>query len=216
MEEPFCADIPPGTRLIETFGLWPGEGARRWGAHRARMIGAAARLGFACAPERLDAAVAGLGAPVAPLRCRLTLDAGGAVEITSAPLGPAAGRWRVALAPERLCADDPWLRVKTTQRALYDRARAALPAGVDELVFCNTDGAICEGTITSVFVEMPDGARLTPALGCGLLPGVLRAEMLAQGWREARLTPADLAAARAVLVGNSLRGLIAAEWLGAL
>lgn len=216
MEEPFCADIPPGTRLIETFGLWPGEGARRWGAHRARMVRAAARLGFVCDPAGLDAAVAGLGAPPAPLRCRLTLEAGGAVEITSAPLGPAAGRWRVALAPEVLRADDPWLSVKTTERALYDRARAGLPAGIDELVFCNAAGAVCEGTITSVFVEMADGARLTPALGCGLLPGVLRAEMLAQGWREAVLTPADLAAARAVFVGNSLRGLIAAEWLGAL
>jgi len=41
------------------------------------------------------------------------------------------------------------------------------------------------------------------------LPGVLRGEMLASGRaREGVLTVKDLRAAKAVFVGNSLRGLI--------
>ncbi|MGB8622576.1 MAG: aminotransferase class IV, partial [Paracoccaceae bacterium] len=107
-----------------------------------------------------------------------------------------------------------WLGVKTTRRALYDAARAALPDGLDELLYLNQRGEVCEGTITNIFFETGQGL-LTPPLSCGLLPGVLRAELLAQGRaREAVLRPADLGTARAVFVGNSLRGLIRAEIAG--
>ena len=211
MEEPFRADIPAGTRLIETFGWWPGEGARRWPLHRARLLRSAASLGFPCDIAELERAVAIIGPSEAPLRCRLTLDADGQIECTTAHFDPAPGVWQLALAPERLSSADPWLGVKTTQRALYDRARAALPAGIDELLFCNERGELCEGTITSIFVIDQDGRKLTPALSCGLLPGVLRQEMLTEGWSEAILTPDDLRRAKEIFVGNSFRGLIRAH-----
>ena len=69
-----------------------------------------------------------------------------------------------------------------------------------------------EASRFSVFVEMDDAAPLlTPALACGLLPGLLRAELLAEGKAtEAVLTLADLRAARRIWLGNSLRGLIPA------
>ena len=111
----------------------------------------------------------------------------------------------MAIHPEPLDAGDPWLGYKTTRRALYDRARAALPEGVDEWLFLNQAGEVCEGTITNLFTE-----TLTPALSSGLLPGVLRAELLGQGWREAVLRPGDLEGAR-LFMGNSLRGLIEAR-----
>jgi 4-amino-4-deoxychorismate lyase len=45
-----------------------------------------------------------------------------------------------------------------------------------------------------------------------LLPGILREELLETGKaQEAELKPADLAAARRLFVGNSLRGLIRAR-----
>ncbi|MCV2880243.1 aminotransferase class IV family protein [Sedimentimonas flavescens] len=214
MEEPFRADIPAGTRLIETFGWWPGEGARRWPLHRARMVRSAASLGFPCDLAELERAVAGIGPSEAPLRCRLTLDADGQVECTTARFDPAPGIWQVALAPERVSSADPWLGVKTTQRTLYDRARAALPPGIDELLFCNERGELCEGTITSIFVIDQNGRKLTPALSCGLLPGVLREQMLMDGWEEAVLTLEDLRRAKEVFVGNSFRGLIGARLAG--
>lgn len=210
MEKPFCATVPAGTRLIETFGWWPGEGPRRWDRHRARMLRSAGRLGFGCNRAELDRVVAGLGPPDVPLRCRVTLDAGGQIEGVGVPFAPAPDVWRVALAPERVSSADCWLGVKTTQRALYDRARAALPEGIDELLFCNERGELCEGTITSLFVIAHTGRKLTPALSSGLLPGILRGEMLDNGWQEAVLTPKDLRKARQIFVGNSFRGLIRA------
>jgi para-aminobenzoate synthetase/4-amino-4-deoxychorismate lyase len=65
------------------------------------------------------------------------------------------------------------------------------------------------GCITNLFVER-DGTLLTPPASLGLLPGVLRAELLAEGRaREAELTLADLA--NGFFIGNALRGLIAAR-----
>ncbi len=142
----------------------------------------------------------------------MTLSAAGEVEVTAGPYVPVAGTWRVGLAGERLESADPWLGVKTTRRAVYDRARAAL-AGIDEAVFLNERGEVCDGTITTVFFDRGEGLR-TPPLSCGLLPGVLREAMLAAGTcREEVLRGEELPTVR-LWVGNSLRGLIPALWVG--
>ena len=130
-----------------------------------------------------------------------------------AALPPAQTEWRLGLAGARLDSRDPWLRIKTTRRAVFDAARAALPAGIDEAIFLNQRGEVCEGTIASVFFDRGQGLR-TPPLSSGLLAGVLRAELLAAGrCREDILMAGELPKVR-LWVGNALRGLIAARWIG--
>ncbi|AHD00181.1 4-amino-4-deoxychorismate lyase [Leisingera methylohalidivorans DSM 14336] len=147
-----------------------------------------------------------------PRRCRLALDAGGQLELTAPPLGSSPAEWRLGIAETRLDAADVWLQHKTTRRILYDAARANLPGGMDELLFLNQRGEVCEGTITNLFVTRADGQVVTPPLTCGLLPGILRQVMLERGeCREAVLGLQDLQAARAIRMGNSLRGLIPAR-----
>jgi 4-amino-4-deoxychorismate lyase len=136
------------------------------------------------------------------------VDRDGVVEWIVAALPPVKAEWRVGVASERLAADDPWLRVKSTKREVYDRARAALPEGLDEVVFLNERGEVCDGSITSVFFDRGQGMR-TPPLACGLLPGVLRAEL---GCPEEVLRAEDLPKVR-LWVGNALRGLIPARFL---
>lgn len=104
---------------------------------------------------------------------------------------------------------DPRLAHKTTDRALYDRARAALPAGVDEYLFLNERGEAAEGTITTLFFDLGDGLR-TPPLSSGCLPGCLRAELLATGRAREEPLPASLLPRAKLWMGNSLRGLIPA------
>lgn len=162
--------------------------------------------------DGLDAALEAVEAD-RPKRLRLTVDAGGQVEVTLHEFTPEPeGRaWRLAVSETRLIATDPWLTVKSTERHLYDRTRAKLPEGVEEVIFLNSDGAVCEGTITNIFVDRGDGLE-TPSLSSGVLPGVLRASLIAEGRaREAVLTPEDLTGARALYVGNALRGLIPAR-----
>jgi len=158
-------------------------------------------LGWSC-PEVSPAG------PDHPARLRLTLDREGRVEWTTAALPPAKAEWRVGLAAERLRSDDPWLRVKSTRRETYDRARAALPEALDEVIFLNERGEVCDGSITSVFFDRGQGMR-TPPLSSGLLPGVLRAEL---GCPEAVLRAEDLPEVR-LWVGNALRGLIPAVFI---
>lgn len=197
----------PGLKLIETLG-WTGQDFPRLALHLARLSASAARLGWGC--DR-DAAEAGLrrAAPEGPARMRLTLDAGAAIEVQAAPLPPGKPEWRIGLAGARLASSDPWLTLKTTRRAAYDAARAALAPGLDEAIFLNERGEVCDGTITTVFFDRGAGLR-TPPLACGLLPGVLRAELACP---EEVLMAEDLPRLR-LWVGNSLRGLIPAVWAG--
>ena len=152
--------------------------------------------------------------PEARMRVRLTLDISGPA-VTSVPLPPNPDVFRFAIAPERLDSQSLWLMHKTTNRAFYDtpRQRAHAEQGVDEVLFLNERGELTEGSITNLFVER-GGILLTPPLSSGLLPGTLRAELLATGKAEERvLTLADLETAEAIWLGNSVRGLIRAEWM---
>lgn len=202
LEGALRGDAEPGLRLIETM-LWDGGAYPRLAGHMVRLTRSAAELGFCCDLGKVQAA---LPVPDAPARVRLALGASGDPEVTQAALPPAAPEWRVAVAEERLDSADPWLRHKTTRRATYDAARAVLPAGIDELLFLNERGEVCEGTISNVFFDRGQGLR-TPPLICGLLPGVLRAEL---GCPEEVLRPEDLGRVR-LWVGNALRGLITAR-----
>jgi para-aminobenzoate synthetase/4-amino-4-deoxychorismate lyase len=113
----------------------------------------------------------------------------------------------VALAPLPVEPDDFRLRHKTSDRRFYDEARET--AGSFEVVFVDRDGFLTEGSFTSLFVER-GGRLLTPPLARGLLPGVLREQLIDEGQaEEADLRAEDLEGR--FFVGNAVRGLIAAQ-----
>ena len=133
---------------------------------------------------------------------------------------PPSKVWNLRIARVRLGSADPLVRHKTSRREAYIKARSEYQVHqADEVILLNERGEICEGTITNIFVDHGDDLLVTPALSSGLLPGVLRAELLDTGRaREAVLGPTDLMDAKGLFVGNSLRGLIPARLrrLGAL
>lgn len=195
-------------RVIETM-RWDGVALVRLERHLARMQGTCSGLDFGfdqdVVLERLNAVSGG------EKRVRLTVGKDGIPDLVLAEIASNPPVWRVKLASHRLDPDDQWLRIKTTQRQVYDQTRAELPTGVDELLFRNTRGELCEGTITNLFVDF-GGGLLTPPVTSGLLPGVLRAEMLETGaCREAVMIESDLTFVKQIFVGNSLRGLIPAQ-----
>jgi para-aminobenzoate synthetase/4-amino-4-deoxychorismate lyase len=202
--------------LIETMGFDPARGIIRLELHLERMKASAAALGFSfdrhAVRNALNHACFFLEAPT---RIRLLLAATGDTAIEMRPMPPAGPEpLAVALRPMALAADDLRLRHKTTDRSCYDapRLEARAQSGADEVLFTDADGALTEGSFTSLFVER-DGMLLTPPLAQGLLAGVLRRELIEQGRAvEARLGPEDLAGG--FWLGNSLRGLMRARLIG--
>ncbi len=207
---------PAGFDLIETLRWEPGAGFIRLDRHLARLSASAADLGFRYDRKQVISELAQVihGAKT-PLRTRLVLSPDGRARTTVQPFEPlpAVTTWRLELATATLHSGDALLRHKTTRREAYARARAEYPAAkADEVLLANERGEVCEGTITTLFADFGDGILLTPPLDCGLLAGVLRGEMLEQGKaREAVLALDDLRSAKALFVGNSLRGLIPAR-----
>lgn len=205
-----------GFELIETMRWEPGTGFLRLDRHLARLHASASALGFAWVARRLDEALADVSAGQrVALRTRLTLRRDGEASASAQsyePL-PTGKVWRLRAASSRLDSGNTLLRHKTTLREAYQRARAEFPpAQADEVLLTNERGELCEGTITNLFVDFGDGALATPALACGLLPGILRGELLDEGRAVERVYTLDeLSRAKAIFVGNSLRGLIPAR-----
>lgn len=193
----------------------PLSGVLRLPLHLTRLEKSANELGFSCDIEAISQQIEQTGKGEGPLKLRLTLAPDGTTEISAtsyAPLSPQTV-WRIAIAHSRIKHDDPLLRHKTTRRQAYIAAREEYSAAeVDEVILLNDRDEVCEGTITSVFVDMGANACKTPPLSSGLLDGVLRRELLNNGVvEEGVISMHDLNSARNILVGNSLRGMIRAK-----
>jgi 4-amino-4-deoxychorismate lyase len=200
--------------LIETLRWEPDVGFVRLRLHLARLNRSSRRIGFPEPRHALEALNQAIEGATGALRVRLTFDARGRIEVTAAPFTPLAPGtvWTVRIASTRLDSTDKLLRIKTTRRAVYENARAEYtPQQADELLMLNERGEVCEGTISSVFLDDGSGALRTPPISCGLLAGVLRTELICQRKaRVGRISVNDLASGR-IYVGNSLRGLIPAR-----
>ncbi len=208
----FARGAAGGHDLIETMRFDPEHGVPRLELHLERIKASAAELGFAFdrheARNRIQALCFELEAPA---RLRLLLARSGEIALESAPVpAPLAGTAECIALSLPVVSGDWRLRHKTTDRGFYDEALGVAKArGAYEAVLVRDDGLVTEGSFTNVFVER-DGTLLTPPAALGLLPGVLRAELLAEGKAvEAELTLADLA--EGFFIGNALRGLIPAR-----
>jgi len=209
--------LAPDFQLIETL-LWkPGEGYWLLGRHLARLAASARHFGFAFDGEAVRRELDGVvnGAEQSPLRVRLLLSHSAAVTLTKALLdSPSTHKYcRFVWSNTPVNSTGPFLAHKTTNRQRYDEdwATLAQAQGAGEVIYVNERGEVTEGSRTNIFVERA-GRLLTPHVSCGLLPGVLRAELLATGRAvEAVLRPADLVSAEKVYLGNSVRGLVRAE-----
>jgi para-aminobenzoate synthetase/4-amino-4-deoxychorismate lyase len=180
------------------------------GRHLARLASSARHLGFRLDAARVEEALAAelRAAAGTARRVRLLLAVDGAVRTESAPLPPAPdGPLPVAPARARVSRRDPSLFHKTTRRERYDLARRERPDTFDVLL-ANEEGEPTEVTIGNLVAEI-GGERVTPPLDAGLLPGVMRAELLARGEvRERPVGFAELSRARRLWLVNAVRGWV--------
>jgi len=208
----FVAGVGDTVRLIETMAFDPAVGVPLIETHLERLKRSAAELGFSLDRHALRNEIqAFCFLNRNPRRLRVLVAFDGSWEIEGSEMPEALPDPVPAMIVPLGIAPDDWrLRHKTTDRGFYDEARhKAEAAGAREAVLIREDGRITEGSFTNIFVER-DGVLLTPPASLGLLPGVLRATLIAEGRaRECELFADDLA--DGFLIGNALRGLIPAR-----
>lgn len=92
--------------------------------------------------------------------------------------------------------------------------RAAAKESVDERIFLNTKGAVSEGTISNIFF-VRNGKLETPALSCGLLPGIMREYLCeTEEVTETVIYPDAIQQYEECFVTNSLMGIMPVKQLG--
>ena len=201
----------PPAGIIETCLWTPKDGIVRGKAHKARMMKSAKALGYPFSPAQYDALIDGIKAKETSQHIRITLSAEGDLNL-SQKYFVSLDRPKIMVSPHKLSKQVQYSKHKISRRNFYDEERERLKAltGIDEVIFLNESGKLCEGSFTSIFIEK-DGKLLTPALKTGILPGVLRAQLLrSKKARTADLTEDDLLGAKNIYIGNSMRGLMPA------
>lgn len=139
--------------------------------------------------------------------------------VVPTPAGHLDGGLHLIVSAVRRDPANPLSMLKTVSRADYVYARLeARRAGADDALFLTVDGHLSEGTTSNVFlVRRATGDDLelaTPSLDCAILPGTTRSWLLSWGARvglrpiEARLDPAELAAADEAFLSSSVAGVL--------
>jgi para-aminobenzoate synthetase/4-amino-4-deoxychorismate lyase len=136
--------------------------------HLQRLKDSAGYFGFTFSGTRINADLERIAIenPRGSFKVRLTLWKDGRVETQVTELSDIKD---VELATEPVDSSDRFLFHKTTRRP-----------GRDGLVFWNERGEVTESSIANIVVPI-DGELFTPPIECGLLPGVFRNHLLAEG-----------------------------------
>ena len=221
----FLMKLPSSTGLFETIAIAERK-PQRLEAHLDRMQASALALRIPF--NRSDAKfvvenACSLLSNETSFRLRLNLAPHGELSATTGVLEPLNGPVKIFWAKDILPGNvgmfsrDALLQHKVTNRSLYDLAwQTAIELGGFDAIFTNEQGFVTEGGRTSIFVKPHSNSEwLTPPASAGLLPGVMRASLLADSKfnaREANLTINDVSMADEIMLSNALRGAIKAHF----
>ena len=198
--------------LLETCALDAGV-LRHATAHQQRLIHTATHFAYPLDCAELQQRLRQLAQthPQGRWRVRLLLNAHGQLQTQVLALEAIPKQVCLQLANRPLEeAQSEFVRFKTTRRAHYEVFAPIRPEVFDTILWNDAD-EITECTRGNIAAQL-DGRWITPALDCGLLPGVQRAAALREGRLvEAVLRRADLPRVQAWAFLSSLRGWVAAQ-----
>ena len=221
----FLMNLPSTTGIFETIAIEDAK-PQRLAEHLKRMKASALALGITFDQSKAKAMIENACVSLDTnllFRLRLDLAPNGVFSVNTGALEPLTEPVKLFWAKEILAENvsmfsgDALLRHKISNRSLYDRAwQEAVNRGGFDALFINEQGFVTEGGRTSIFVK-PKGSLewLTPPVTAGLLPGVMRAALLADpkmNAREANLTINDVSLAEEIILSNALRGAIQAHF----
>lgn len=213
----FLTEMVNDLGLIETMHLQSGD-IRYLDRHLLRLGRSATTLGLPFEEAAIRHQLAALASALSDgraYRLRLLLQSNGEQRLEHSLLeGMPAGKLKLLIADQPIDIDCWPLAHKSTVRGIYDAAlQLAKQRNAFDVLHFNQRGELTEGARSNVFLRIR-GQWLTPALDCGVLPGVMRSVILDDPtWQasERVLTRGDLAHAEAIMVCNALRGTLQAE-----
>jgi para-aminobenzoate synthetase/4-amino-4-deoxychorismate lyase len=209
-------EMQPGCfQLLETM-LWENGEIFLLERHLKRLADSAEYFGFQCDLEKIRIAFNEGCRPddptgrtpcevTRPTKIRLLLNRDGSFEIQTSEIKRGEGTAStLAIAKEPVDSGDVFLYHKTTNRSVYEKAKADFPDADDVLLY-NERGEVTESCIANVVVEL-DGRKVTPPVACGLLAGTFRDELIEKHEiYEQVVTLDDLKRADAICLINSVR-----------
>lgn len=205
--------LPP-LQILETLLLSDGV-LRNRERHLTRMRASAAYFGFAWNEPPVHQTLAALCSqhPQGDWRVRWLLHEDGTFEAQAFAFSATAQPVKLALADRCFAAaHSDFVSHKTTRRTHYAAFEPASQSGLFDVILWNDAGEITECTRGNIAMQLESGDWVTPALACGLLPGIGRELALASGrLREAVVHVRDAHRVRAWAFLNSLRGWLDAE-----
>ena len=211
----------PPFQLVETMRWGPDRGYWWHQEHLERLAQSADYFGYPCDPAGVDAALeAAISDADSASRVRLTLDRDGEIAAEASEISypfaadfEAGPEVRVAIAAEPVSSKNVFLFHKTTNRDPYARRMKRYPSA-DDVILVNESRCVTESSIANVAVRR-DGVWVTPPLDDGLLGGVYRRYLLAEGVLvEGPIERDELVASEEVGLFNSVRGWCRARFLG--
>lgn len=195
-----------GFSLLETMHWNPRQGFRDLTAHLERLTGSAWYFDVPLDPAEVRSALDGAVRHVdEPQRVRLLVTRNGAITAESSNAPSPVGIVQLAIDDPLLDPRDPLLRHKTTERTVYENARARHP-NAEDVILVTTDGLVADTTIATLCAEF-DGIWCTPPLDDGALPGIARQKLVDSGRvQERSIRSENLHRATRLARVNSLRG----------
>lgn len=200
-------DHRSNVELLESIGVRNGQ-TKHMDLHIRRLHDSAMKLGIAFDENNIRYQITKeieilSGESLYKLRVVL----GSALTVTSQRIEPMTQPQLVQFASHPVDSTNPFLKIKTTARGLYEQHKNEHPDVFDVLLFNERD-EVTEFTIGNLVIER-DGILLTPPVESGLLPGVFRENLLCEGAiTEQILTKEDVKRADRIWLINSVR-----EWV---
>jgi len=179
-------------------------------AHLARLARAAAHFNRPLELARIQNALAQHARehPAGLRKARLLVAENGALTLESSETADIPSPQTATLAEHPVLTSNDFLYHKTTHRSFLDNPAQSSHRPCFTILHWNERNELTEFTTGNLVLEI-DGEKLTPPVASGLLPGVMREDLLRRGEiRERILHIADLARATRIWFINSVRGWI--------
>jgi len=193
--------------LFETI-LHDGKGLRHLPEHLKRLENSARYFGFPFPIAEIDQHLGALERHE-PCRVKLSLWNDGRIQVETFGIDAVPRVAEVVISTTRIDSRNIFQRHKTSRRDLYDdQYKKARLAGFYEVLYLNEEEQVAETSRHNIFAKIA-GQWCTPPVSAGILPGIERAQTIAELKAvETALTMEDLRAAQEIILTNSVRGRV--------